>query len=142
MREVQVSTIPGKKLAVEVKSGTSTFVADEPIDGSGEDLGPSPHEVLLGALGACTAMTLRLYAARKGWEIDSVVVRLTGAREGTEYRIARHVSVVGRIDDAARARLLEIAQKCPVHKTLTGTVAITTDVVVDEVVNPDVGPVS
>lgn len=142
MREVHVSTIAGTKLAVKVDVGTSSLTADEPIDAGGQDLGPSPHEILLAALGSCTAMTLRIYAARKGWELDSVDVRLTGAREGAEYRITRHVSVVGKIDDAARQRLLEIAQKCPVHKTLSGTIAIATDLVVDDVVNPDVGPVS
>jgi putative redox protein len=141
MRDVEVVTMPGHPLAHEVRVHTNRFVSDEPVDAGGQDLGPTPHEVLLAALGSCTGMTLRLYARRKGWRLDSVHVTLSGEKVEGELRIRRRIVLSGALSDAERTRLLDIAQKCPVHRTLTGKISIATELS-DEVVNPDVGPTS
>ena len=107
-----------------------TFVVDEPLASGGTDSGPTPYDYLLGALGACTAMTVRMYANRKGWPLDDVVVRL---RETQSYasdcekcetqavgirRIERHVELSGRLSDEQHKRLLAIADRCPMKQTL------------------------
>jgi putative redox protein len=106
------------------------FVADEPATAGGTDAGPTPYDYLLGALGACTAMTLRMYAKRKGWPLDDIVVRLRDARSyATDCancetqavgirRIERQVELSGSLTDEQRARLLAIADRCPIKQTL------------------------
>jgi putative redox protein len=123
-------------LRQEIAAGAHTFFADEPVDDGGDDTGPNPYELLLGALGACTSMTLLLYARRKGWPLEGVEVRLSHRRDYAQDCeecverpmridvIDRRITLHGALDDAQRARLLEIAARCPVHRTLTGTVRI------------------
>ena len=125
MREVVV-TSTGAKLAQQITIGPHHVLADEEIEKGGTDTGPEPHELLLAALGVCTSMTLRLYADRKGWPLQSVRVTLGGATEDTRYAITRRIILEGDLDSAQRQRLIEIANKCPVHRTLTGEVVITT----------------
>nr|PZN28342.1 MAG: hypothetical protein DIU80_10775 [Chloroflexota bacterium] len=120
----------------QIDTGPHTLYADEPADVGGDDTGPDPYELLLGALGACTSMTLLMYARHKGWPLEGVEVRLAHRRdyaqdcehceEDTSHIdvITRTISLRGELDDAQRARLLEIAQKCPVHRTLTGTIEV------------------
>jgi putative redox protein len=96
--------------------------ADEPGALLGKNTGPAPTHIVLMALGACTAITVRMYAARKEWTIDRIAVRLRWATEFTA--IERDIEVDGPLDAEQRARLLQIAEKCPVHKVLTGGVAI------------------
>lgn len=105
--------------------------ADEPVGNGGADSGPTAHELLLSSLGACTAITLRMYAARKGWSLDDVDVRLRGRHEGDRYIIERRIRVVADLGDAERTRLLEIANRCPVHRTLTGEIVVETMLVSD-----------
>jgi len=114
------------------------LVADEPVSYGGGNEGPSPYEYLLAALGACTGMTLRLYARSKEWPLDDVVVRLSHQKVHAEDcgdcdekehqidRIERELEIHGALDEAQRQRLLEIAGRCPVHRTLTGEVRIET----------------
>lgn len=125
MRDVIV-TSDGTRLGQDITIGEFRQRADEPVDKSGADTGPEPHEFLLAALGACTSMTLRLYAERKGWPLKGVHVRLTGGPTDGKYNIIRHITMEGELDAGQRARLLDIASKCPVHRTLTGEVLIET----------------
>jgi putative redox protein len=122
---VHVST-DGSKLGQDVTIGGFRLRADEPVDKGGTDTGPEPHEFVLTALGACTAMTLRLYAERKGWPLTHVEVTLNGGPAEGKYAITRQITLQGELDAEQRRRLIEIANKCPVHRTLTGEVLIET----------------
>lgn len=126
MREVVVTRSAGK-LQQSITVGPHHLLSDEPTALGGDDGGPDPKELLLSALGACTAMTLQLYAARKEWPVERVTVTLTGEgpdREG--FHVQRALRFDGALDEEQRARLVEIANKCPVHKILTGSVDVTT----------------
>jgi uncharacterized OsmC-like protein len=130
---VTVETQPGKIFATDVETPTHRLVADEPVADGGDGLGLSPYELLLSALGSCTAMTLQLYARRKGWPLERVQVRLEFDRihevdsQNAEDaprridRIQRAFVLEGPLTAEQRARLLEIAARCPVHRTITGT---------------------
>lgn len=139
-RRVVVAEMPGQKYAQDVRMGPHQLTSDEPVSYGGADLGGSPYELLLSALGACTSMTLRMYAERKGWEIGRVSVSLDHqkihARDcadcgedatGMIDRIERHVQVDGELSEQQRDKLLLIANKCPVHRTLEGHPHIITD---------------
>lgn len=106
------------------------LVADEPIDNGGRDAGPTPTELVLSGLAACTASTLRMYIDRKDWDVERIDLELSIQTEKTETgqlsRIDRVINFTGNITDEQRARLLEIADKCPVHKLLTNPVEIKT----------------
>lgn len=123
---------------VAVSAGRHSWLADEPASVGGDDLGPSPYEMLSAALGACTAMTLRMYARQKKWPLAKVGVTLRHSKihaadcgecetaEGKVDRIERVISIEGELDDAQRQRLLEIADRCPVHRTLHAEVSVVT----------------
>ncbi len=121
-REVTVSTASGK-FRQQVRVGDIELAADEPKSVGGDDAGPAPHELLLAGLGACTSMTLKMYAERKGWPLERVEVKLNATR-GAAFVIERRIALQGPLDAEQRARLLEIANKCPVHKTLSGQISI------------------
>lgn len=136
MSEVVVTS--GTNLQHEVRYGEGdTFTTDEPREAGGDDAGPDPYTLLLGALGSCISMTVQMYARRKQWPVETVSVRLRQNRmhakdcetcedkEGFIHRIEREVSVTGDLSDEQHARLQEIAHKCPVHKTLTSKIVIT-----------------
>ena len=128
MRDATVRTKSGKfQQNIEIEQ--HHLVADEPVASGGEDAGPAPHDFLLAALGACTSMTVKMYADRKGWPLTSVEVKLSQAKENEVHVFVRHIRFEGALDDEQRARLLEIANKCPVHKTLSGEIRIDSDVV-------------
>jgi uncharacterized OsmC-like protein len=134
---VVVRESPRGKLAQEIQAGGHTFLADEPA-GVGDDLGPTPYDLLLASLGACTAMTLRLYADRKKWPLAHVSVQLRHDRVHAHdsldcttppcriERIERIVSLDGPLRAEQRGRLMEIAERCPVHRTLVGEKRIVT----------------
>ena len=137
-RVVVVSETGDGKLQQTVEVGPHHFLADEPVAAGGMDSGPSPYDLLVAGLGACTAMTLRLYADFKKLPLTRASVTLRHdkihaadcaeceTREGKIDRIERTIALEGPLDDAQRARLLEIADKCPVHRTLTSEVEIRT----------------
>jgi putative redox protein len=125
MREVQVRTASGK-FGQNIQIGPHTLSADESKEEKGDDTGPAPHELLLAALGSCTSMTVKVYADRKGWPLEGVHVRLHGRHEEGGFLIERTLRVEGALSDEQKARLVEIAEKCPVAKTLRGTIRIAT----------------
>ena len=105
------------------------WVADEPFEAGGANVGPNPKQLLLSSLGACTAMTLRMYAARKQWPLTEVQVALSFNPDGKPASgndIRRHIVLSGNLSDEQRNRLLEIANACPIHKVLTGEIRIAT----------------
>lgn len=102
------------------RAGKHRFTLDEPENLGGQDKGPNPYEALLAALGACTSITLRMYASQKKWPVEKIRVEMTHAKnEQRQDIITRILTVDGPLDETQRARLLEIANKCPVHRTLT-----------------------
>ena len=124
MREVSVSGVSESGLAVNIQVGPHVVRCDEPAANGGTDSGPTPQETLLVALGACEAITLRMYAARKGWPLRDAKVRLTASTVEGVYVIGRTLTLEGDLDDHQRARLHEIANRCPVQRAITGEVRI------------------
>jgi len=106
------------------------WLADEPVADGGANLGPSPMRMLLGSLGACTAITLKMYAARKQWPLSGIEVTLQLNPQGKAAAggndITRQITLHGELSDEQRERLLQIANACPVHKLLTGEVRVNT----------------
>ncbi|MEO7157124.1 MAG: OsmC family protein [Vicinamibacterales bacterium] len=128
MRSVTVQWAGGK-FTQDIAVGAHRIRADEETVNGGDDTGAAPHELLLAALGACTAMTLKVYADRKGWPLRNVHVELNGSTGATGFDITRVVTFDGELDAEQRQRLVEIADKCPVHKTLSGPISIQTTAV-------------
>jgi putative redox protein len=138
---VEVAESGRGKFALDVTVGPHHLTADEPKEVGGDEMGPRPHEFVLAGLGACTAMTLRMYADRKGIPLKQVRVHLSHrkikaadypdcvTKEGVVEEMTREISLTGDLDEAARQKLLEIANKCPVHRTLTGEIKIRTSLV-------------
>ena len=125
----------------EIAIGAHRLRADEPTTAGGTDTGPDPYGLLLAALGSCTSMTLGVYARRKKWPLEAVTVRLRHSRdyqkdcEGCEQsprrieRIEREITLTGPLDDAQRAALIAIAEKCPIHRSMVANLAIETRLV-------------
>jgi putative redox protein len=113
----------------EVKSASNTIISDEPESAGGKDLGFAPKELLASSLAACTCITLRMYANRKGWDLTDVKVEVTFEKDATENKskIMRNIKLFGNLDDAQKARLLNIADRCPMHQILTNPIEITTE---------------
>ena len=137
-RNVVVRETRASKLQQIITTGPHQFLADEPVAVGGADSGPGPYDLLLSALGACTSMTMRMYADRKALPVDRISVTLKHnkiyakdcaeceTREGMIDQINRVISIEGALDADQRKRLMEIADKCPVHRTLTSEVRILT----------------
>ena len=113
------------KLTHDVTAGDHTITVDEPVDRGGEDLGPSPQELLAAALASCTAVTMEMYAHRKGWDVAGLAVdcRYTPAERGCPTKFELVFKMPPHLDEEQIERLQVIAAKCPVHRTLEGEVA-------------------
>ena len=129
-KHVVVEETGGGKYQVVVKSGRSQFLADEPKDVGGLGSGPTPHQLVAAGLGACTTMTLRMYAERKGWPVAHIRTQVEHVKEKGDLPqpdlFTRRITLSGDLDREMRSRLIEIAEKCPVHKTLTAGARIAT----------------
>jgi len=124
--------------AQEIVAGGHHLTADEPASMGGTESGPSPYELLLAALGACTSMTVALYARRREWPLEEVSVRMRHAKihaedcancetkEGMLDRVESEIELTGNLSEEQRAKLLEIAKKCPVRRTLTSEIDVRT----------------
>lgn len=118
------------KIACIVGVGTHAIAVDAGKDEGGDDLGPSPHDLFDGALAACTALTLSLYAQRKGWPLEEARVCVDrDARDESSgtYRLARRIELIGLLDADQRERLMEIANRCPIDRLMHAKIEITTD---------------
>ncbi|MFI8606569.1 alpha/beta fold hydrolase [Cellulophaga baltica] len=137
-----VVQIGNESLTTSILAAGHPLIADEPESVGGNNFGPAPYDLLLSSLGACTAMTLQLYANLKKWDLKEVIVHLT---HGKDYRkdcmecdekkskidhITKNIELIGDLDEAQKKRLLEIADKCPVHKTLHQSVVVTSNLIV------------
>jgi putative redox protein len=134
--DVIVTSGPG--LLQQIRIGPHQLASDEPQAFGGGDQGPSPYDLLCAALGACTSMTLRMYARTKGWPLQRVIVTVRHekihavdcatceTKEGKLDRMELEIALEGPLDDAQRRRLLEMADRCPVHRTLSSEVHLLT----------------
>lgn len=140
-QEAVVSETGDGQFTQKIIIGSHVLIADEPIINGGKDTGPSPYDFLLAALGSCTSMTLRMYAKLKKFPLEQVIVRLTHEKihvddcigcENNNSKIDhidRLIELEGTLTQEQRTQLLEIANKCPVHRTLTSKIIITTKLV-------------
>lgn len=135
-----VSVRVGKKdYTAHISVRDHEYLADEPVSAGGHNMGPNPYELLLSALGSCTAVTLRMYSNRKDWPLDEINVHLSHSQDYAEdckncdekekkiARIDRKIELKGDLSDDQRKRLMQIANRCPVHKTLLGDIKIVSE---------------
>ncbi len=149
-RDVVTTTI-ADSYRTTIDAGGFELISDEPA-AVGSDAGPNPYDYLLASLGACTGMTLRMYANRKKWPLESVTVRMRHGRKHAEdcehcetpgsnlAHVQREIEIVGELDAAQRARLMEIADMCPVHRSLEAGFRITSTLVEAPGAPPAAGP--
>jgi putative redox protein len=135
---MDVRVTSGSGLVQDIRIGHHHLLSDEPVADGGADRGPSPYELLGAALGACTSMTLRMYAKTKNWPLQRVIVTVRHEKihaqdcltcetqAGRIDRMEREIALEGPLDDAQRKRLLEIAERCPVHRTLSSEMELVT----------------
>lgn len=121
----------GGKYTQDVNTPRHHFYADEPASYGSADLGPAPYELLCASLGACTSITLRMYIERKKWDVENIEVKVTHKKIQLSELPAkdvftREITIRGNVDEAQRARIIEIANKCPVHRTLEASSEIET----------------
>jgi putative redox protein len=137
MKEITVSSQENLQNEIKYSDNGVFLIADEPVEAGGDGAGPDPYTLLLSALGACTSMTVKLYARQKGWPLGRVTVRLRQQRVhstdsadcGTRsdcyvHKIERQLEMEGDLTEEQRARLRAVAARCPVHKTLTSKIVI------------------
>lgn len=134
LQGVRVEETEAGRFQVRVVTTSTSFLADEPVSVGGLNSGPSPYDLLSAGLGACTAMTCRMYAERKDWPLERVVVEIghTAKTASEPDRFLRKIAFQGDLDETRRARLMEIADRCPVHRTLTESAVVETESLPDD----------
>lgn len=125
------ATIGVEKYRTKIETDDHHFIADEPIDLGGGDLGPNPGEFLSAALAACTTITMKMYAERKGWDLQEAIVNVDYERNAKENttKFVKSVELIGKLDEDQRKRLFEIAARCPIHKTLENPIEIESELI-------------
>ncbi|MCU0382520.1 MAG: OsmC family protein [Cyclobacteriaceae bacterium] len=118
--------IATKAFTTKLIANGHTLIADEPLNLGGKNLGPTPGDYLRMALASCTAITLRMYANRKNWDLKEIQVDVNTSQADGETLFARSIELIGTLDEEQRTRLLQVANACPVHKALSGTIQIST----------------
>ncbi|HEY9045136.1 MAG TPA: OsmC family protein [Ohtaekwangia sp.] len=121
-----IATIGKDAYATQLETTSHTLTADEPVADGGKDLGPQPTDFLRMSLASCTAITLRMYADRKGMNVEKIKVTISTETIDNKTVFHRSVEVTGAIDDEQRKRLLHVANSCPVHKILTNPIEVQT----------------
>jgi|SRR5208283_2094535 len=124
-RAVRTARAAVGSIAHELRIGAHVLLSDAAKITGGDDLGPDPHELLDAALASCTALTLMLYARRKGWPLEGVEAEIRHEEADGVYRMRRDIRLVGALAADERKRLLDIANRCPVHRTLSGRFEVT-----------------
>lgn len=122
------AVIGNQNYKTEITTETNILIADEPVEVGGQSLGFAPRELLASSLGACTAITLKMYAQRKDWNLEEAKVDVTFSwdKENAKSVMTRKVELIGALDEEQKARLLVIANSCPVHKILSNPIEIST----------------
>ena len=128
---VTVSEDAAKPFGQQITDGQHTWSADESARLGGQDTGPGPYELLASSLGACTSITLRMYANKKDWPLDHVTVTVEHEKVDNKDVMRRHIKITGDLDEEQTQRLFEIANRCPVHRTLSPSIDITSDITLD-----------
>jgi putative redox protein len=128
MRKV-VSQFGEGPLQQKLSTGDLQYLSDAEVSKGGSDTGPSPHEYLGAALAACTSMTLKMYSGRKSINLKNAIVTVDIERHDDIEIFTRHIELIGDLDDEQRSRMLEIAQRCPIHKALAGEIQIKTQLI-------------
>ena len=128
LRAVRTAKARVGTIAQQIEIGPHLVITDEGRDVGGDDLGPDPHELLDAALAACTALTLTLYARHKGIALATLEVEVDHEEHDGVYRMRRDIHVMGELSAEQRTRMLEIANKCPVHRTLSGSFDIVSQI--------------
>lgn len=140
-KKTVLARIGSTGFTTDIQSGNHSITADEPLSVGGDDFGPNPYDLLMSSLGACTAMTMRMYADRKGWAIDEIIVHLSHEKQhvkdcqdcdttsGYIDKIEKEIEIIADLDSEQKQRLLEIADKCPIHRTLHNEVKVYTKLI-------------
>lgn len=123
---VQAIETDGSRYANRVTMGSHSLISDEPERLGGENLGPNPFELLGAALAVCTSMTIRMYAERKGWDVQNLEVTVDHSRERGHETFTRTISFNGAHTEEERERLIDVSHRCPVHKVMEGSATIIT----------------
>lgn len=122
------ASIATTKYRVHLDNGRHLFGADEPVEQGGQDTAPTPDELLEAALASCTAITLRMYADRKAWKLDTIDVEVKLERIDQKTLFIRNIHLKGELDETQKERLLLIAKACPVSKTLSGSIEVNSSI--------------
>ncbi|MDX9704628.1 MAG: OsmC family protein [Weeksellaceae bacterium] len=120
------ASIKSEKYRTAIRTDNHDFIVDEPIEAEGKDLGPNPGELLSAALAACTAITMKMYAARKNWNLEEAIVHVDFERNLKENNttFTKEIELIGDLSDEQKQRLFEIAERCPIHRTLANSIEI------------------